>query len=104
MTDVFRIAQGSIGIFSIALVAGFYFARFFDANPKLSAPALVSLLALLGVGPTALVLVQGYLRLNLLDPYGIGLVAGVAVNIISRSLGGIQLVVTRRRADAPAPE
>ena len=61
-------APGSLGIFFIGIVAGFYFGRFFDANPKLSAPALVSLLALLGVGPTALVLVQGYLKLNLLDP------------------------------------
>ena len=76
--------SGSLGIFLIGLVAGFYFARFFDANPKLSAPALVSLLALIGVGPTALVLVQGYLQLDLLDPYGVGLAVGVATNFVFR--------------------
>lgn len=39
---------------------------------------------MIGVGPTALVLVQGYLQLELLDPYGVGLAVGVGINILLR--------------------
>lgn len=73
---------GSIGIFCVAVVAGFYFGRFFDARRDLDTAAFVSLLTVIGIGPTALVLVRTYRDLNLLDPYGVGLLLGVAANTI----------------------
>ncbi|HXF82214.1 MAG TPA: hypothetical protein VNN19_05625 [bacterium] len=74
---------GSVGIFCIAAVAGFYFGRFFDARRDLDTAAFVSLLTVIGIGPTALVLVTTYRELNLLDPYGVGLLLGVAANLVA---------------------
>lgn len=73
---------GSLGIFSIALVGGFYFGRFFDARRDLDVTGFISLLTVIGLGPSALVLLRAYRDLNLLDPYGIGLLIGVVVNLI----------------------
>ena len=73
---------GSLGIFCVAVVAGFYFGRFFDARRDLDTAAFVSLLTVIGIGPTALVLVRTYRDLNLLDPYGLGLLLGVALNML----------------------
>jgi ABC-type glycerol-3-phosphate transport system permease component len=72
---------GGIGIFCVAVVAGFYFARFFDARRELEAAEFVSLLTVIGLGPTALALIRAYRDLNLLDPYGVGLLAGVLLNV-----------------------
>lgn len=76
--------SGAIGICCIGFVGGYYFARFFDRAPTMTAPQLGTLLTLLGIGPTALALVQGYFKLSLLDPYGIGLLVGVLVNMVAR--------------------
>lgn len=73
---------GSVGIFSIGLVGGFYFGRFFDDKRDLDVTGFVSLLTVVGLGPTALVLIRAYRELNLLDPYGIGLLIGVALNLV----------------------
>jgi hypothetical protein len=73
---------GSVGIFCIAVVAGFYFGRFFDARRDLDTAAFVSLLTVIGIGPTALALITTYRDLNLLDPYGVGLLLGVAANLV----------------------
>lgn len=77
--------SGSIGISCIGFIGGYYFARFFERSTSITPMQLGTLLTLLGIGPTALVLVQGYFRLSLLDPYGIGLVLGVFVNFILRN-------------------
>lgn len=73
---------GSLGIFSIGLVGGFYFGRFFDARRDLDVTGFISLLTVIGLGPSALVLLRAYRDLNFLDPYGIGLLIGVVVNLI----------------------
>jgi len=73
---------GSVGIFSIGLVGGFYFGRFFDARRDLDVAEFISLLTVIGLGPSALVLLRAYRDLNLLDPYGVGLLIGVVINLI----------------------
>ena len=73
---------GSVGIFSIGLVGGFYFGRFFDARRDLDVAGFVSLLTVIGLGPSALALIRAYRDLNLLDPYGVGLLIGVVVNLL----------------------
>jgi len=73
---------GSLGISSIGLVAGFYFGRFFDVRRDLDVTGFVTLITVIGIGPTALALIRAYRDLNLLDPYGMGLLIGVVVNLI----------------------
>jgi len=73
---------GSVGIFSIGLVGGFYFGRFFDARRDLDVTGFISLLTVIGLGPSALVLLRAYRDLNLLDPYGVGLLIGVIINLV----------------------
>jgi hypothetical protein len=66
---------------------------------------LATLLTLLGIGPTALILVQGYLKLSLLDPYGIGLLVGVLLNFGLRWVREnvtLQISVPPTTADAEA--
>ena len=77
---------GSVGIFSIGLVGGFYFGRFFDARRDLNVTGFISLLTVIGLGPSALVLLRAYRDLNLLDPYGVGLLIGVVVNLVLATL------------------
>lgn len=91
--------SGSIGIFAVAIVAGFYFGRFFDARRDLDTTAFVSLLTVIGVGPTALVLIRAYRDLNLLDPYGVGLLIGVVVNVVLAVLLRGAAPGTGRRAE-----
>jgi len=77
---------GSLGIFSIGLVAGFYFGRFFDVRRDLDVTGFVTLITVIGIGPSALALIRAYRDLNLLDPYGVGLLIGVVVNLIVAAL------------------
>lgn len=77
---------GSVGIFSIGLVGGFYFGRFFDARRDLDVAGFVSLLTVIGLGPSALALIRAYRELNLLDPYGVGLLIGVVINFLLATL------------------
>lgn len=77
---------GSVGIFSIGLVAGFYFGRFFDARRDLDVAGFVTLITVIGIGPSALALIRAYRDLNFLDPYGVGLLIGVIVNVILAAL------------------
>jgi len=84
---------GSVGIFAIGIVAGFYFGRFFDKKRDLDVAGFVSLLTVVGIGPSALALITAYRDLNLLDAYGVGLLGGVVLNVISalgakRAAGG----------------
>lgn len=74
--------SGSVGIFSIGIVGGFYFGRFFAARRDLDVAEFVSLLTVIGLGPSALVLIRAYRDLNLLDPYGVGLLIGVVINFL----------------------
>jgi len=85
---------GSVGIFSIGLVGGFYFGRFFDARRDLDVTGFISLLTVIGLGPSALVLLRAYRDLNLLDPYGVGLLIGVIINLV---------LATVLRAAKPGP-
>ncbi len=78
--------SGTIGILCIGFIGGYYFARFFDLATSLTPMELGTLLTLLGIGPTALILVQGYFRLSLLDPYGIGLLVGILLNFILKNV------------------
>jgi hypothetical protein len=91
--------SGSIGIFAVAIVAGFYFGRFFDARRDLDAAAFVSLLTVIGIGPTALVLIRAYRDLNLLDPYGVGLLIGVVINVVLAVVLRATMPSSGRQAD-----
>lgn len=65
----------------------------------MTAPQLGSLLTLLGIGPSALALVQGYFKLSLLDPYGVGLLVGVLANIAVRYYGTRAETITIRKLE-----
>lgn len=97
-------SPGSLGIFLIGAVGAFFFTRFFERDQKMTAPQFAGLLTLIGLGAPALALIQGYLRLNLLDPYGLGLVVGAAADLILRGLGyGFHYYLSSKRPAAPAP-
>ena len=95
---------GSIGMFSIGLVGGFYFARFFDAKgTSLSAAELVSLLTILGIGGSAVALIRAYFDLNLVDPYGFGVAMGAATNLTIQFVSKILLAARAKPGHAPQP-
>ncbi|MDQ7843619.1 MAG: hypothetical protein QN141_07725 [Armatimonadota bacterium] len=83
--------DGSVGIFAIGVVAGFYFGRFFDRKRDLDVVGFASLLTVVGIGPSALALIAAYREVNLLDAYGVGLLLGVVLNFIS-------VLVAKRKA------
>jgi len=91
--------SGSVGIFAIGIVAGFYFGRFFDARRDLDVAGFVSLLTVIGVGPSALALITAYQDINLLDAYGVGLLAGIVLNFLSALVVRVAMPATGRQAD-----
>lgn len=93
---------GSLGIFLIGAVGAFFFTRFFERNQKMTAPQFGGLLTLIGLEPTAFALIQGYLRLNLLDPYGLGLLVGTVADYVLRGLAfGLRNYQLARQPVAP---
>lgn len=79
--------SGAWGILCIGLFGAYFVSRYFEQNPKIEPGLLISLLAVFGLGPAGLLLVQNYLQGQLLDPYGIGVLLGAAANLVLRIAG-----------------